>query len=298
MGQERTEILRMVAEKKISVEEAERLLRAIEDGDRLRPEGTKAGQRGFRFGEFLGDVGSMVQGVVEEAASGIGAAFGDEEPGGEVLPLAGGRFEVAAGSRLMIRQRRWKGRGDLSLAGVEGSVCELVGTIDGVRAFAEQKRLVVTLGEGSLRVAVPASVAEMKAVTMGGRIQAEALGCPVEIRSMGGDVNLRGARLPFELKSMGGGVRVEIETGLTGESRAETMGGHTRIDLPGGINRLIAASRWGGATAADPEIGAGQKRDRWSGKAVLEIAAQDPATAATLRLKSTGGRIELRRKVG
>jgi len=167
MGQERTEILRMVAEKKISVEEAERLLRAIEDGDRLRPEGTKAGQRGFRFGEFLGDVGSMVQGVVEEAASGIGAAFGDEEPGGEVLPLAGGRFEVAAGSRLMIRQRRWKGRGDLSLAGVEGSVCELVGTIDGVRAFAEQKRLVVTLGEGSLRVAVPASVAEMKAVTMG-----------------------------------------------------------------------------------------------------------------------------------
>jgi hypothetical protein len=300
MGQERMEILRMVAEKKISVEDAERLLRAIEDGDRSRQESgaAKAGQRGFRFGELLGDVGSMVQGVVEEAASGIGAVLGDEEPGGEDVPAVGGRFEVASGARLVIRQRRWKGRGDLELAGVAGSACELVGAVGGVRTFGEQKKLVVTPGEGALRVAVPASVAELKAVTMGGKLRAEGLGCPVELKSMGGDVSLSGARLPFEVKSMGGAVQIEVALGLTGESRAETMGGDLRIDLPAGINLRIEASTWGGAIEVDPEIGVGQKRDRWSGKAVLELAAHDPATAATLRLKSTGGRIELRRKAG
>ncbi len=78
MGEERMEVLRMIAEKKVTVEEGERLLRALDDRERGQPpprpsDDARGRERSSGFiAEMMGSIGTMVQGVVNEALGGFG----------------------------------------------------------------------------------------------------------------------------------------------------------------------------------------------------------------------------------
>src|SRR5215208_2960016 len=108
MGDERLEVLRMVGEKKITVEEAERLLKALDEREQRRessgprPE-WKAGL--FGLGENLRGIGELIRSTVEEAVGGIGFGFEEEFGGLEEVPTVDGRFEVPEGTTLLIKKR-------------------------------------------------------------------------------------------------------------------------------------------------------------------------------------------------
>lgn len=106
MSDAQREVLKMLADKVITVDEAERLLRALNEGDK-RKEEAKSRAGGFpsfssafeTLGETLADIGPMVKNVVEDVMTGL---FGDE-PGdlGEeelenVEPIEG-KYRIAEG---------------------------------------------------------------------------------------------------------------------------------------------------------------------------------------------------------
>jgi hypothetical protein len=301
MGDEHLEVLRMVAEKKISVEEAERLLRAIDDGERARKgEGAERSDApgSFRIAEILKEVGSMVQGVVEEAASGIGAAFGEECPAGhQEVVLEDGRFTVPASTQLVVRQRRWHGKGDIELVPGEGETCTISGGGEKVRVFRGPDRIEVILGGGAAKLAVPPTVSGLKAVLMGGAIRTEGLACQLDLKTMGGDMKLGGIRNRFDVKTMGGGLRLDLDPGLTGESRAVTMGGDIQVQVPRELRATFRAVTMGGDFDVDPELGSPVfERKRAYTKAVLEMGEAGNGQRANLKVKTMGGRIALRKK--
>ena len=121
MTSERIEILKMVAEKKVTAEEAERLLRALDEGQG-RP--NRSGSPGARFergmfglGGLIEEVGSTVQEAMQDAMTTLGVS--DPYEGLAHLQVEEGKFPLPAGSTLTIAQRGFK-TGDLELVPGEG----------------------------------------------------------------------------------------------------------------------------------------------------------------------------------
>jgi hypothetical protein len=304
MSQEQVEILKMVADKVISVEEGERLLRALEESHRQQGGGWHHhhGRHGHgwfaRVGEVFGDVGAMVQDAVEEA---IGEGGSDFEPDDErfaEVDLGGSRLAVPSGTTLLVRHRPLAElgarRGDVELRGVAGDSCAVAGPEKaGVRVFRADGRLAVAFARGPVRIEVPETVSSLKVATAGGDIAAVALGCPVELKTMGGNIALEGVTREVKAKTVGGNLRVALAPGLTGESRVVTMGGNIDLLVPEGVKVMVRAATIG-EIKVDPALGAVRRgTDFVIGKAILDIggAGDEPS----VRLKSLGGTIRVSR---
>jgi hypothetical protein len=305
MGEERIEILKMVAENKITPEQAERLLRALDDGDakrreepRRRPVGERFGQRGglFGLGEIFEGIGGMVQETVAEAVTGF---LGDDELRGlPAIELTGNGFRLEPGSQLSVVQGRLKHGGDLELVPGEGETCKLLDEGGEARVLARGTGAVI-VASGALKLMVPPSAAELKVSLRGGAIRGTDLPCPASLRTLGGEIRLARLRFPFEVKTMGGELRLSLEKGLTGESVAETMGGAIELVVPEDLHLRVHAKTLGGRVELEPGLG---RKQGSGGFANLESAILDlgegPGEPASLRLKTLGGNVALRRKAG
>jgi hypothetical protein len=289
MNAERIEILRMVADKKVTAEEAERLLRALDDGEEKRrttPRPARFERGGFGLTGLIEDVGSTVQEAVKDALG----ALGVEDPlrDHEALPIVDGAFAVPAGSTLTVQTRGFHD-GDLELVPGEGALCKLPHS-DAHRAaaFKSEGGVVLTLSGGA-RLAVPPGVRALHIALRGGSVRGTGMPCPLQIRTMGGDVSLLQLLHPFEIRTMGGKARLALEPSLTGDSVLATMGGRIEVVVPDSLPLRVEASTMGGKLELDGERLGHEQGGR------LHLGPEGAAPQATLLLKSTGGKVKLSR---
>ena len=303
MSDEQREILKMVADKAITVEEAERLLRALEEGARAR-EAQRPKDRGGvgaafdALGDVLSDIGPMVRNAVEDAVTGIG--FGPDEPEDphvERIPWEGKELPVGQGTVLEIVQRRTGVRhgAGLTIEGTPGESC----TIDGqnasdVHVYRDEGRLHVRWAHGDLAVRVPETVAKVVARVMGGSIRSKAVACPLHLRTMGGNLELQEVRHPFDVKTMGGGITLALVPTFRGDGRGHTMGGSMNASVPRDLACSVHAVTMGGTIEVDGGM-AQIERSKATGKQTVNVTLGTGPVAATLGLKTMGGSITVRR---
>ncbi len=296
MSDERMEVLRMIAERKVTVEEGERLLRALDDRDRRPPPGRDEPHAKERvpslLGDLLGNVGAMMQGLVSDALGGFGMVI----PGRDSLaeePLEGGGVQIAPGESLEIYQRG----GDLELTPAADNRWSLASgaSPQKIQVLRGRNRVVI-VSRGSVKALVPSTPSEVKVSTAGGSLRGIGFTSPLEVRSMGGDVALVALTRRVDAKTMGGTLHLGVDA-IDADSRAETLGGDVDVELGPNARARVRASTLGGGVRVAPELGGTSREWTMPGEqVVLEIGPAGDGLAPTLELKTAGGNVQLRRK--
>jgi hypothetical protein len=301
MGDERTEVLKMVAEKKITVEEAERLLRALDEGDRRREQSPgKSEPRGFGLfglGESFREMGEVIRNTVEEAVTGLGLDLDLGRDGLEEVPVQDGRFEVPAGTELTIRQRF---NGSLELAPSATGACVVDGPIASVSRGPGKMVLRLSKSErGSISVQVPSTVSALKVGVTSGEIRATSLPCAAELKTMGGELNLIKLRQKFDAHTMGGRIFLDLYPELSADSSVSTMGGKVEVAVPGGLRARIRADTLGGRVKVDPGLGEVTSRNGFGEQgAVVDLGGPGASPRPEIRVSTLGGGVRVRKSEG
>lgn len=304
MSEEQREILKMVADKTITVEEAERLLKALEEGERARESRQPKDRGGVgaafdALSDVLSDIGPMVRNAVEDAVSGVG--FGPDEPdeeGFETVPWEKGPVIIPQGATLEIVQRRTGVRhgAGLYVEGVPGDACTIEGSgASDVRVYRQEGRVHIRWAHGDLKVCVPHTVAKVVARVMGGSIRSHEVACPVHLRTMGGNLELSGVAHPFDVKTMGGGVTLDLASGFRGDAKGHTMGGSIAATVPCDLSCTVHAVTMGGAVEIEGGM-AHVQRSKAAGKQAVRVSLGQGPVCGSIALKTMGGSITVRRK--
>jgi len=298
MTDEQVKILQMLAEHKVTAEQAERMLAAL--GETQDSQGRqRAEQTIAKLGTVLG---RLAAGHARDAGPGpsaqpAGQAAGSERPL-EILPgaelrvrMRGGNLRVAQCGQGQTPRVR-SSRGDAPEVRHEGDVYVLEGNAR----------------SGSLEVVVPV-LKSLDLSVMGGNAVAEGphaaviasihggnltlLGCAGTLhgKCMGGDVSATGRISGLELKCTGGTVRVEELDIREGQHAVECMGGRVRLVIAPSASLTVQASAFGGGIVTD----APAESTGWPGRMQQELKFGEGR--AILVAKAFGGDVEVRRAV-
>jgi hypothetical protein len=289
------EILKMVADKVINVEEAERLLRALDDGDRRKHESPRGGPgRGHGLGGALEEVGEVLRHAFQEAMAGAGIEIPDDDEGGPGGPVAERRFAVEAGTELVVRDVMgpFHAGGETVVVGGPGDTLELEGEAAGLRVFRRPGRVVVHRGRGPLRVVVPAVVGAVRVVTFTGNVRVEGVAGTLAVRSMGGTVTARGVRTETKVWTAGGDVDVELAPAWNGDSSVVSPGGSVTVRVARETAGKVRASTVGGKIEVEDGVGT-VRRTRAVAKDRVEVDLHGEAAGATFTVKTMGGNVRV-----
>jgi hypothetical protein len=311
MSQEQTEILQMLAGGAITVEEAERLLNALSEGQ-MKAEAAAGGdsprkQQGVQDAlhsvrEAVAGIGPMVARMVGEISTEMhkdrnfpGESDAEELPD---LKYEENRFHIPDGAKLYIRSDKDGGPsgGDLQIEGVEGEHCELHSSeARNLRVLRSSSGPVIRWSGGPLKVSTPATTALIYAYTLAGELNVTRLHCPVVLKSMGGDVKLLELSRRCSVKTVGGNVRLHLGQGGCESSEVRTMGGNIRVEVPVQIpGTEILATTVGGSIIVEDGLGEVKKGVNlgWQ-KAQVHLGEGQPGSY--MKVNSLGGNIEIRR---
>jgi DUF4097 and DUF4098 domain-containing protein YvlB len=150
---------------------------------------------------------------------------------------------------------------------------------------------VVLLPTGGLRLSVPPGVRSLAITLRGGAVRGAAMPGTLSARTMGGEVALTQVLHPVDLRTMGGKVRLGLEPSLAGDLHVATMGGSIELVVPDSLSLRVEASTMGGKIELD-----GERLSRDGG--VVTLGPEGAAPQATAYLKTTGGKVRLRRSRG
>ncbi|MCP4548124.1 MAG: DUF2089 domain-containing protein [bacterium] len=308
MHDEKREILNMLSTGDISVDEAIRLMEALEDGERneeRKSEGRK--QQGVHdavhsIKETLSGVGPLVGRIVGEIGTEFqkDRNFPGENEAEELPPLEheDNRFPIEEGDRLYIRNDKEEGPGggDLLIESSEGEFCLFDNSeTKNFRLLRSSSGPVIRWSGGRLKVTVPATVAELFAYALGGDLVIRDLDCPVRAKSMGGDLRLVRLKRKFKAKTAGGNIRLVLGPDSLEEGTARTMGGNIRVEVLEGTPRTeTEAVTMGGAILVEDEFGETRKGHNF-GKQKVSVMLGDNGSGSSLKVKTMGGNIEIRR---
>jgi hypothetical protein len=266
MSQARIEILRLISEGKITPEEGDRLLRALDGptpsggapgGD--PPGGGAPGYRGWADGlaSVMQEVAETVRRTAEEAVGAAHRIFEETRPGVETVSTRDGSFDVPAGARLRIQHAIRVSLG----GGSKGSDAILrSGSADRVRivrgealeVHRNENEYVLTWAKGPLELEIPARLAALDVRCMGGDLEIQDFPGPMALDTMGGELRVRGPRMPFRFRTLGGKVRV-TDLDLREEGAViGTTGGDVQIEVAQGASLTIRVSTLGGSIEFPP----------------------------------------------
>jgi hypothetical protein len=274
MSNARLEILKLVAEGKISPEEAERLLRGADEG---RPAGTETpptsggGKQGIgeTLSQVFDHVGDTVRGALEDAAGAMQKVFEEHRPGTEGIDTTSGAFDLPEGARLKVQQAFRVSYGGASRGGHVG-----IRPANGPRArilrgeAVEVHRsgtdFVLTWAKGDLDLEVPSTLAALDVRSLGGDIEVHDFTGPLGLETMGGEIRAFGVRSSFRARSLGGPIRMSGLAIREGSSRISTTGGDVTVEAAADCSATIRASTLGGTltlpAGASQEITGARRR--------------------------------------
>lgn len=317
MNEERKEILRLLSEGVIDVDGAEKLLKALDEGERNRTRRDRGeGGRHIRhggmgaaglaggmdvfasIGEALAGIGPAMKEAVSSAMCDIPDAISGAIPDEDMkdIALSDDAFQVPEGSTVVIRSigRRKRG-GDLSVKGIPGNSCTVECSLeDGVRVIGREGKYVLAWLSGDLDVVLGSAVRKLEAFSTGGDIDVDGIGAEtIGIKTMGGDLEMTRINSGFSARTMGGDLMIRLGPEWKLDSEAVTMGGDVTVEIPADLKACVEATTMGGDIECDPGIGEYKLLSKIPGqRASLRAGGEG---GSTLRVKTMGGDIELKR---
>ncbi len=241
MKEERIEILKMVAEKKITVEEGERLLRALEKGEAEERErrsqrfgpihhgSCRAGD--WHWGEPFEKLGFKMQEFFENA---FGSVFGDEYwfEGYEAvsvpledLTLDGETTVVLTNSRTATKH----GSADICIRPSEDERLHLEAEEKSRVEVLQKEKKVLIFFRDDAAVRIPATSGKVKVILAKGDADIRDLPLPLDIRTVKGDVLVRNAIRPLSVRAMKGKVAIDLADSYAGKSDISAMDGDINV---------------------------------------------------------------------
>jgi DUF4097 and DUF4098 domain-containing protein YvlB len=305
------DILKMLAENVITVDEAERLLKALTEGQQQKQEpsfhrrkhphgfGTGMGTMFESIGDALSDIGPMVKNTMEDVVTGIfGDDLGDleDEDFVDIEPIEDS-YEISDDTHMVIVSD-WKWgpkQGDLRIQGVSGTACRIDNAeTENLRIRRSATHFVIQWSGGLLNVQVPETVAKLRVRSKGGDIRVADLHCDMNVKTMGGDLHLHDLLKDFKAKTMGGDITLDLNAAWSGNAKIHTMGGDITATIPEGVGFDAEASTMGG-TISVPENMQCNNRQTFPGKSSAKIHAGAENSTSNINLRTMGGDITLRK---
>jgi len=307
MSEAQKEILKMLSDNVISVDEAERLLKALNEGEK-RKEESKSRAGGARsitsvlesVGEAFAEIGPMVKSTVEDAITGLlGDDLGDlHEEGLEDVDPVEGKYRIEEGTRMVI-VNTWKGgsgKGDLFIKGVDGNLCRIEDeNLKSIRVRQDSSHFVLQWSGGPLKVEVPGTVTMLRVRTRGGDIKVKQFGSKMNVKTLGGNLEMFDLLKDFKAKTMGGSINLCLSKGWQGKGQAHTMGGNMKLSIPADVSLKAEAATMGGTIKVDKDIRQSENKQFFPGKSSVNVQIGEESTDSFIALKTMGGDIELRK---
>jgi len=241
MKEERIEILKMVADKKISVEEGERLLRALEKGEAEERESRSerfghrhrgpCGPGDWNWGERFEGLGFKMQEFFDNA---FGSVFGDEYwfEGYEPTPGAVEDLKLDSETTVVLTNPRTAykhGSADVSIRPSEDGRLHLEAGEKGKWEILRKEKKIVIFCQNDAAVRVPATISKIKVILAKGDTEVHDLGLPLDIRAVKGDVVVRNAARPLSIKAMRGNIKLDLADSYAGKSDVTAMDGDISV---------------------------------------------------------------------
>jgi DUF4097 and DUF4098 domain-containing protein YvlB len=307
------DILKMLADNVISVEDAERLLKALNEGEQRKEEPRSSRHRKHHhgvsagvgtvfesIGEALSDIGPVIKNTVEDVMTGVfGDDLGDldDEDFVDVEPVEE-QYEISEDTRMVIVSD-WKWgpkRGDLRIQGVPGSACRIENEeAQHIRIRRSAAHFVIQWSGGPLKVEVPETVTKVRVRSKGGDIHVAGIQCAMSIKTLGGDLDLKDLLKDFKAKTMGGDIALVMASGWQGVGKVHTMGGDIKLRVPDGVSFDADASTMGGTVSTEKDMRQVESKQSFPGKNSAKIHVGGDDATSTLSLKTMGGDIKLRK---
>lgn len=312
MSDAHKEILRMLSDHIITVDQAERLLKALNEAE-TRKEESKSRERaghGISFpdigamfesiGETLSEIGPMVKNTMEDMLTGLlgdDLVEFDEEELTDVEPVSG-QYTLAPGTQMII-MNTWKtghAKGDLVIQGVPGDSCRInYDNAKQIRVRQDAVHFVIQWAGGPLKIEAPATVSSLKVRSTGGNIHLKQPACPLNVKTLGGDLELLDISKDFKAKTMGGNISLHLSQTWRGSGRANTAGGNIFLAIPENVNVAVNSSTIGGAIHVDEQFGHPESKQTFPGKNMVNVQIGEQASESVVALKAMGGNIELKK---
>jgi DUF4097 and DUF4098 domain-containing protein YvlB len=241
MKEERIEILRMVANKKITVEEGERLLRALERGEAEERESRSErfgprhhGLRGpgdWNWGERFERLGFKMEEFFDNA---FGSVFGDEYwfEGYETASLPVEDLKLDAETMVVLTNSRTAcrhGSADISIRPSEDDRLHLEAEEKGKCEVLQKEKRIVIFFRDDAAVRIPATIGKVKIVLAKGDTEVHDLRLPLEIRAVKGDIVVRNAVHPLSIRAMKGRISLDLADSYTGKSDVSALDGDISV---------------------------------------------------------------------
>ncbi len=238
MKEERLEILRMVANKKITVEEGERLLRALEKGEKEdkenRAERFGPGHRGPRdwhLGERFEEMGFKMQEFFDHA---FGSVFGDEYwfEGYEKVTVPVEELKVEKETWLVVASPRSayrRGSAGVKILPSDDSHLHVETSRKERCEILRKDDKIVFLCQDDAAIRVPEEIARIKMLLARGDVEIQDAKMALEIKALKGDVSVRNARQPVNIRVMHGDVELDIADAYAGKSEIAAMHGDIKV---------------------------------------------------------------------
>jgi len=275
MSEERTLILKMLSDGKITPEEAEKLLRAL-SGEPAKRRGPRRHRRpeeregdakavfrglGKVFDEF-GNIVVDVVGQVKDSLSGVS----DILSGTEGLQIV----DVPAESKLILKH----GGGSVNIHSAEGEQLAIDGAKRSCKVNLDSAITEITSLGGQLDVGIPQRIVDVEVKAGGGNfaienislnsLSAKVAGGNLSIAHssgkitasvIGGIIQMQDVRSEkLEAKSAGGGIKLNTGTVTSGEISLSSAGGHIEVTIARDSAFEVDASMVGGQFESELEL--------------------------------------------
>jgi len=303
MKEERLEILKMLKEGIVTPEQAERLLTALEEGERRTGDSRERRRRpAHRFGpdpsafaplrelaRSFGGFGKSLGTTMQSSFNGLAAEEFQDLAGYEDIPLDSEGIALSDGATLSIVQPRGASIGG-DVAVTRSPSGTLTVETDGRVQLRRKGDAYALICDEDCTVAVPDDCASVTLGLFNGDILVRDLMVPLTASTMNGDIELDGVALERGCSTLSGDVSVSVRS-LEGENiEITTMSGDIQLELPSDWNGVIDANTMSGDVDVTFPGAQVENRSGIVGSKFRARLGSDPATAS-IRLASMSGDI-------
>lgn len=330
-SEERLEILRMLRDQKLTADEAERLLRALEEGNAAAqeprwddgadaPPDDDTGQhhhnhhhRGHHahhqrggpwrdrggFWRGLAGVATLQEGWRDFAQwiqfgvqSSMWTQLGEPTPNLETLESIPVVDNTFELEPGVPLLVIHRGGGHVKLEAAP----ELPTVVEGeiLRVGKDGERAVLLLGSDHPVLRVGRGVHSVKVLSAGSDMSARDVGCAITLKTLGGDIVLEGCRDPFTVHTMGGDVDVHLSNSHGGKGRVDTAGGDVVITLDRGFAGTVLAHSTGGSVKVDRALAAESNVEHRGRHRAMVALGPKESQQSNITASTLGGDVKLR----
>jgi len=293
MKDERLEILKMVADKVISVEEGERLLLALEKGEtdaranRFDRFGHAHRHHGdWDLGERLGEMGFRMQTFFDNT---FGSMFGDEFWFEGYEPNQGRAEDLAfdADTTLVISNPRHVYRprsGDIRITSSPDDRLHVTSGDHGRFEVLRKEKKILILCQDDTSIQIPRGLSRLKLVLAKGNTEIDGFAGALEVRSMKGEIAVRDAAEPVVIRSMSGNIHLGLADAYAGKTEVSAMHGDIEVTTAAAFSgRVEARTAHGHVRVSAQGVKSTTTKNAFFRQETTEIGAGDDRNVLALK---------------